>query len=306
MTVIHAPFRPETRLQVERVACTHCGSNVAQRLFTEQYQLAGKSIDLGINRCRRCELIYVSPRLTPEATRLVYELDAADTISHNYCWDGDASESRFDGLLDRLTKLGSNGRLLDVGCGGGHFLRAAKRRGIWDVIGLEPIEKAAIQAARYAGCDVRKTTVDDAEFPAASFDVISLLGVLEHVHEPLAVLRSARSLLRADGLLAIYVPNYLYLRLKDTGLVCYARTRHWSRLHPQEHLHQFTPRTLAQVLRTSGFEVLQVDVGRPFASRHQSKQLAKQAAYAATCGLKALTGVHLGGLEVIARPSQVA
>lgn len=306
MTAILAPSRPEIRLQVERVACTLCGSTTAKRLFTEQYQLAGESIDLGINRCLSCNLVYVSPRLTPEATRLVYEFDTADTISHNYCWDGDASESRFDGLLDRLTNLGSKGRLLDVGCGGGHFLRAAKRRGHWDVIGLEPIENAAVQAARYAGCEVRNSTLDEAEFPVASFDVIGLLGVLEHVHEPLAVLRSARSLLSTDGYLAIYVPNYHYLRLKDTGPVCYARTRHWSRLHPQEHLHQFTPHTLAKVLTMSGFEVLRIDVGRPFASRQPSKHLAKQAAYAATRGLKALTGVHLGGLEVIARPSQDA
>ena len=294
-------FRSESRLQVEHVACTHCGSDDAKRLATEQYELVGDAVTLGVNRCRRCQLVYVSPRLTAGATRLVYELDATDTISHNYCWDGDASETRFDGLLKRLTKLGSRGRLLDVGCGGGHFLRAAKRRRNWDVLGLEPFESTAQQASQYADCEVRCSTIEDVGFSPASFQVVSLLGVLEHVHNPPSVLKSAHTLLCDQGLLAVYVPNFHYLRLKDLGPVCYARTRRWSKLHPQEHLHQFTSHTLTEVLKSCGFEVVRIDVGRPFASRQWFKQRMKQMAYSAACGLKATTGLHFGGLEVIAR-----
>jgi len=295
------PCRPSINLMTESVPCTHCGSRDAIRLFTERYELAGDAANLGINRCRHCRLVYVSPRLTPEATRLVYEVDTSDTISHAYCWDGSASESRFDALLDRLAQTANPGRLLDVGCGGGQLLRAAKRKGRWDVVGLEPIVHAAEQAELYAGCEVRRTTLEEAGFPLGSFDVITMLGVLEHLHDPIAVLHSARKLLRQDGLLAVYVPNFNYLRFKDAGPLCYARTGRWSKLHPQEHLHQFTPQTLLKMLATCGFEVLRVDVGRPFVPSQWAKRLLKQAAFAATCALKASTGIHVGGLEVIAR-----
>lgn len=285
----------------EHVLCTHCDSPEAKRIFTERYELAGAAAELGINRCCQCRLVYVSPRLTREATRLVYELDKSDTISHAYCWEGSTSESRFDALVERLAKAANPGRLLDVGCGGGHFLRAAKRKGPWAVVGLEPVEHAAEQAERYAGCEVRRATLEEAGFPLDSFEVVTMLGVLEHLHDPIAVLHSARQLLRTNGLLAVYVPNFNYLRFKDAGPICYARTGRWSKLHPQEHLHQFTPRTLLEVLTTCGFEVLRVDVGRPFVPQHWAKRLLKNSAYAATCALKVSTGIHVGGLEVIAR-----
>lgn len=292
---------PDVDLKTEQVSCTHCRTPHGKRLCTERYELAGASVELGINRCRKCRLIYVSPRLTPDATRFVYELDTSHTISHAYCWEGNTCDSRFDALIERLARASKPGRLLDVGCGGGNFLRAAKRKAIWDVVGLEPIEHAAQQAERYAACEIRHTTLEQAGFPHDSFAVVSMLGVLEHVHDPIEVLKSARSLLQSDGLLAVYVPNFNYLRLKDTGPVCFARTRRWSKLHPQEHLHQFTPQTLLSMLTTCGFEVLRTDVGKPFLPARGAKRFLKQSAYAATCGLKALTGIHLGGLEVIAR-----
>jgi 2-polyprenyl-3-methyl-5-hydroxy-6-metoxy-1,4-benzoquinol methylase len=294
-------------LLTEVVPCTFCGSHHAKRLFTERYELAGSAVDLGINRCRGCELVYVSPRLTPESTRLVYELDTWQTISHAYCWDGSSSERRFDALLGRLAATARpgdrvpRGTLLDVGCGSGQFLRAAKRTGRWRVVGLEPIAAAAHEAERYAECEVRRAKLDDAGFPPGSFNVITLLGVLEHLHDPVGTLRSARRLLERGGVLAVYVPNFNYLRLKDTGPISYARTGRWSKLHPQEHLHQFTPRTLLLVLKACGFEVLRVDVGRPFVPRQWATRVLKEAAYAAACMLQISTGIHLGGLEVITR-----
>jgi len=295
------PSPPDASLLTEKVPCTLCGSHNAKRLFTERYELAGSAVDLGIDRCGSCELVYVSPRLTPESTRRVYELDAAQTISHAYCWGGSTSEKRFSALLARLAATANPGSLLDVGCGGGQFLRAAKRTGRWRVVGLEPIAAAANEAERYADCEVRRSTLEDTNFPPASFNVVTMLGVLEHLHDPVGVLRSARRSLERTGVLAVYVPNFNYLRLKDTGPICYARTGRWSKLHPQEHLHQFTPRTLLQLLKVCGFEVLRVDVGRPFVPRPWAKRVFKEAAYAATCLLKTATGIHVGGLEVIAR-----
>jgi 2-polyprenyl-3-methyl-5-hydroxy-6-metoxy-1,4-benzoquinol methylase len=291
----------DVTLVTEQVGCGFCHSREAKRMFTERYILGRSAVELGINRCRECGLVYVSPRLTPGSTRLVYELDTEQTISDHYCWDGSASEQRFTPLLKRLARLARPGTLLDVGCGGGQFLRAAKRYGLWQVTGVEPIANAAQHAERYAGCEVRRSTLEEAGFARGSFHVITLLGVLEHLHDPAATLRLARELLQDDGVLAAYVPNFAYLRWKDAGPVAYARAGQWSMLHPQEHLFQYTNRTLGQMLQACGFEVVRVDVGRPFAARRWTKQVVKAAAYWSTCALKAVTGIHLGGLEIIAR-----
>ena len=243
----------------------------------------------------------MSPRLDERSTRHVYEFDAEHTISHDYCWNGSVSEQRFEPLLKRLAKLAQRGKLLDVGCGGGHFLQAAKKLGLWQLTGLEPIASAAMQAASYTGCGVRDTTLEEANFADGSFQVITMLGVLEHLHDPQSALIQARKLMTPSGMLGIYVPNYNYLRLKDTGLLSYAKNRRWSQLHPQEHLFQFQPTTLRRLLESAGFEIVRLDMGRPFIHGSQIKRHLKQAAYQGLNGLYVVTGFHFGGLEVIAR-----
>lgn len=295
------------RLHTEEVGCGGCGAAARRRLYSERYKLFDQAVELGINRCERCGLVYVSPRLTPESVQLVYEHDAEHTISHNYCWSGSDSEARFAPLLTRLAGLAPAGRLLDVGCGGGHFLHAAQARGSWLCEGLEPVAQAADQAARYADCTVHNATLEEAGLKPGRYQVVSMLGVLEHFHDPLATLAAAKRLLADDGLLCAYVPNFNYLRLKDAGPICYARHQRWSKLHPQEHLFQYQPQTLLQLLKTAGFEPVRLDVGKPFLHGGSAKRFAKKIAFGAASALRATTGVCIGGLEVIAQkgPSQV-
>jgi hypothetical protein len=88
--------------------------------------------------------------------------------------------------------------------------------------------------------------------------------------------------------------------------LCYGRTGRWSKLHPQEHLFQYTPRTLSQIFNASGFDVLRIDLGKPFTPRSILKRAIKETAYWATRALKASTGIHLGGIEIIARVNRTA
>jgi 2-polyprenyl-3-methyl-5-hydroxy-6-metoxy-1,4-benzoquinol methylase len=287
-------------LVTEDVACGVCGHGSRRRLYTEAYRLAGQQVQLAINRCNACGQVYVSPRLDRSSTDCVYRLDQQHTISHAYCWAGRTSDERFAPLLDRLSQWVSSGRLLDVGCGSGSFLEAASRRGCWQLMGLEPTEAAADQARARVAAPILPLTLEQATFPDGHFDIVTLLGVLEHLHEPLATLRRVHRLLKPDGVLAVYVPNFRYLRLKDTGLAAWIRRRRWSCLAPQEHLFHFTPRLLTQLLARSGFAVDRLDVGRPFVKNNAWHRWLKRAALAGTVVLHQATGIHLGGLEAIA------
>ncbi len=290
-----------TVLKTELTTCCLCGSDVSKLLFAETYRLGSDSADLAVVQCRSCDLIYVSPRLTLESTAFVYANDAQQTISHNYCWDGSEDGSRFTNLLNRLEQYAPTGQLLDVGCGGGHLLAEAKRRNRWKLIGCDPSEQAAKQAETAVGCRVFSHAVEEVEIESASCDIVTMLGVLEHLHNPVATLRHVGSLMRTGGILGVYVPNFQYLRLKDTGLLSYARSRRWSDLHPQEHLHQYTPQTLKNLLNHTGFELLHVEIGHPFMHGSAMKRLMKKSAYQAVKLLKFATGIHFGGLEVTAR-----
>jgi len=270
-------------------------------LYSETYRIAKTDVELGINRCRHCGLVYVSPRLSEEIMKYVYNDDAAATISHRYCWNGASDGFRFRGILARLVSLRPEGKLLDVGCGVGQFLAEARRAGPWSVAGLEPSASAAAQARQAAGCIVHSTSLDDAPLEPGSFDVITMFGVLEHLHDPRRALQRVHGLLRPDGVLAVYVPNFQYLRVKDAGPVAWLRTGRWSDLHPQEHMFQFTPRSLRQMLENSGFACLQTEIGSPFLNCRGFRRAVKLAAYHFARGLKTCTGLHLGGIEMAAR-----
>jgi 2-polyprenyl-3-methyl-5-hydroxy-6-metoxy-1,4-benzoquinol methylase len=296
------PVIPRPRMRTEQVPCGVCGSAQSRLLFRENYSLHGETLLLGIRRCLNCNQVYVSPRLTEDSAAEVYQADRVTTISHQYCWAGDTSDARFNCLLTRLCQRMPQGRLLDVGCGTGSFLAAARRRTNWEVVGVEPIERAAQAAEAQTGAEVHHSTLERAALPQESFDIVSLLGVLEHVPDPLNTLRQAHRLLRPHGLLAVYVPNFHYLRCKDTGPVAWLRSSCWSRLAPQEHLFQFTPGSLQRLLDRAGFEVVRMDVGHPFVRPRGVSRLLKMWAFHTMDFLYRATGIHLGGIELIAKP----
>ncbi len=288
-------------LHLEVVPCGICGHDTPRRLFTEHYELHGQRFQLGINCCATCGQIYISPRLDRDSVREVYRHDRAHTISHNYCWTDSASDARFQPLLQRLLEICPSGRLLDVGCGNGSFLAAAQCRGVWELTGVEPVAAAAAQAQQRIAAPIHAVSLEGAPLPQGYFDVITLLGVLEHVHDPLELLRQAKQLLRPQGVIAVYVPNFHYLRLKDTGPICWVRRRCWSHLAPQEHLFHFTPHSLRRLMQRSGFVTQRMDVGPPFLRGSGFQRWLKRTAFAAAASLYRTTGIHLGGLEIIAR-----
>lgn len=285
----------------ENCPCNYCGSWDSRRLYSECYQIGGGQVELGIVKCRKCDLVYVSPRLSPKATNYVYEGDTEMTISHNYCWNGPADGQRFHGILGRLRRIQPSGHLLDIGCGVGQFLAEAKRQSGWTVVGLEPNKIAAETARRTVDCLVHDTTIDKAPLEVGSFNVITLFGVLEHVHDPRGVLQHVHRLLKPGGVLAAYVPNFHYLRLKDTGPVARFRTGRPSNLYPQEHLFQYTPSSVSQMLKLTGFHCLRMDIGRPFCTGGRMRNFFKWVAYYLACGLRFVSRVHFGGIEILAR-----
>ncbi len=99
------------------------------------------------------------------------------------------------------------GRLLDVGCGPGHFLRFASDRG-WKVQGVE-IARSAVELARSFGLAVFHGSLEEflKENPAPNFDAVVAFEVLEHVGDPAGFLKLLAKAVRREGVVAISVPN---------------------------------------------------------------------------------------------------
>jgi len=188
-------------------------------------------------RCRRCSLVYASK--LPSSTEL-------SDYYESYPAMGDVSEltvRRFHELLDRLEPFRRTGRLLDVGCGDGHFLVTARERG-WAVFGSE-YGQAPRERAQQLGLDVRTAPFPAAPDEVGSFDVVTAIEVIEHVADPRDEVRRVRPLLRPGGTLYLTTPNFNSLSRRIAG-------PRWRSIEYPEHLNLFTPRTLDRLLAGHG------------------------------------------------------
>jgi len=135
---------------------------------------------------------------------------------------------------------------LDVGCATGNFLKVAQENG-WQVLGVEPIGKAAQIARDYYQLEVITGTLDSADIPSISFDVITMWDVLEHLPSPKQALHRSLELLKPGGLLVFSIPNLISFDRSLFG-------QYWIGWDAPRHFNLFSEQTLRRLLDTTGFE----------------------------------------------------
>ena len=113
--------------------------------------------------------------------------------------------------------------------------------------GIDPSEFAATRA-RQAGLNVRCGLLQEAAYPTARFDAISMYHVLEHTDKPLEILRECRRILKPGGELVVAVPNF-------SSLVFALTKSTWIGLQLPTHLQHFSPASLRLVAEATGFRV---------------------------------------------------
>ncbi len=223
------------------VACLVCGSRDARPLFTKQ--------GMGFVRCASCSFMYVNPQVDEAVLEEAYKQSRSNDIWFEILKTPDQQKynvEKYGWFLDRIGEIAPPpARLLDVGCSLGHFLAMARDRG-HETLGLELGEKAAAYARETYGLDVRETRVERLEEPDGSFGAVTLFGVLEHLSDPVGILKVLRRLVKPDGVLAMLVPN-------NHSLV--ARMLHGEAFgfDGRNHLGYYTKETLALALDTAGF-----------------------------------------------------
>ena len=102
--------------------------------------------------------------------------------------------------LHWLRQSHPRGRLLEVGCGNGHFLREARAAG-YEVCGIELDPQRARRLAQELGVEIECAAIEEARWPAGSCDVVYHCDLLSHFPQPLLALEQMTRLLRPDGVL---------------------------------------------------------------------------------------------------------
>src|SRR6266446_5891870 len=163
----------------------------------------------------------------------------------------------FDELVARLGPPRGRRRLLDVGCGPGHFAASAAAAG-WRAVGLELAAEMCAAARTTAACDVVQSDSVLLPFDTASMDAVTFINVLDHLVEPYGALSEAHRVLAPDGLLVIRVPNGTFHR-RATQFFSMLGRRGWLGkfgAYPVFHVFGFTAGGLRRLVERSGFHVL--------------------------------------------------
>jgi 2-polyprenyl-3-methyl-5-hydroxy-6-metoxy-1,4-benzoquinol methylase len=141
------------------------------------------------------------------------------------------------------------GRLLDIGCGGGAMLRRMHELG-WHVEGVDS-DGEAVRIARAKGLKVYLGSIEEQKFSQESFDALIMSHVIEHVADPIGLLRECYRILKPGGHAVVVTPN-----ARSWGHRLYAAN--WRGLEPPRHLHIFAVGPLKAALRAAGFHKVRV------------------------------------------------
>lgn len=146
-------------------------------------------------------------------------------------------------------------RMLDIGCATGAFLASAAKDG-WDCTGVDMIDEAAQIARTEYGIKVFVGDVLRLDIERGQFGLVTLWHIVEHLIDPLAVLKRVHELLAPGGYIFIEVPSWGSLGRRVRG-------HKWAPLKPPEHIAFFSPHSISVAAEKAGFEVIKVTTHYP-------------------------------------------
>ena len=269
---IHAGHGVEVNADVAapRTDCPLCGSAHVRPFMTatDNGHLRRTDISLPVHRCESCDIFFLNPP-PPAEIGQQYFADAYANEKSNLYYDDSFKERTSRLRLELFGRYGAtSGRLLDVGCGKAQFVEVARKAG-WDAWGVELDEGACEYAREHYGLQtVLNGTMSHPALPP-EFDVVTLWDVIEHVPDPVDVLRQAAQRLRSGGIIFVRTANirsWTFDRHRD---------RWWA--FGSDHRFYFSPASLGKAMILAGFEVIDV-LNREPAERpdkHRSKDISE-------------------------------
>ncbi|MFH1905618.1 MAG: class I SAM-dependent methyltransferase [bacterium] len=234
-------------MKFKKINCPICNKNYSKRLFeTNDFRLHTTFQEFNLCLCKNCGFVYVNPqpnedelgKFYPESyynpTPLILEFfykPFANMITKK--------------MIGDIKKVKRNGKLLDVGCGSGFFLKELLKYG-YDAYGIDSYEGILDIISPELCLRVKNNSFLDIKFPDESFDIVIIKQVLEHLLNPNDVIKEIHRILKEDGIVYVEVPNFNCAEAQLFG-------KFWYNLEVPRHLYQFTKKTFRAIFEKNGF-----------------------------------------------------
>ncbi len=231
-------------------ACPICGSESLNNSYLaadSHYGIKGLFQEV---QCGKCSTVFLNPMPTHETLSQLYP---ETYYSYQDFLQQQSPIKKFVKtalLMNAHTKdphFEKPGRVVDIGCGSGHFLYELKLKG-WDTYGVE-ISDAAADVGRNAGhLDIFSGTLEDAAFPDDHFDYVRSNHSFEHLTNPIETLKEMRRILKPDGKLFIGIPNFDSWNRKHFK-------ENWWYLGAPVHPFSYSADSFCRIMQSQGFVV---------------------------------------------------
>jgi SAM-dependent methyltransferase len=228
----------------ERRTCPACGASEIEHLLPLPLhdRPAGPRVGF-VTGCHRCGIVFANPMPSDDALARMYSPDGRWGRTHADDQHEARPSSRYLARLLAsalpaidIVRPAPGSAVLDFGCGSGEILDALQDAG-WTTYGIEP-------ATRQAFARHHELT----EIPSsAMFDLAIAHHVLEHVSDPLRILRAMFGCLKQDGLLFVSVPRLDTLALHRDYRYC---------INDRAHIVSYTTDAMATLMGMAGFEAI--------------------------------------------------
>jgi len=209
-----------------------------------------------ILKCKECGIGITAPFPTEEQliefNKKTYDVEQRIKV---YLSRQNYFEKRYEGYIKNIKTTKKDGKLLDIGCNIGIFMKVAQQAG-FDVKGVELNADCALYGKERFHLDIDSNHLEDIAFPDETFDVITLFDVLEHIPDMNAFIDEIRRILKKDGQVVIQAPNL-------NSLMSELTKGKWHWLSPPDHLYHFTPDAMTRFLRIHGFSIKEVKTWEP-------------------------------------------
>lgn len=233
---------------MQHVNCNICGIDDTCLIAVQN--------NYNVVKCRNCGLVYVNPRPDPTTVAQLYTGYHQRDGKDEYDWARLMEKNFKDAALHLNRVFPERGKILDIGCGYGHFIEIMRDFG-WTVWGIDLSPKTLFYA-REKGLNAANTSIDDVTFPDDFFDAITAFYVLEHLANPLSALKKVLKMLKPGGVVVIRVPH-------TTPIVRFLSVfKVKNNLYDiPYHLYDFSPKTISLLLKKAGFSLIRVKPGCP-------------------------------------------
>jgi SAM-dependent methyltransferase len=214
-----------------------------------------------IVRCKNCTHLYPNPMPFPKVG-----LDELYANPDEYFQNHELERKKL-GSLDLMKNfekhVGGKGRFLDIGCGRGELVWAAKESG-WDVEGMDPSKDFVEFGRKVLGVDIKVGILEEGMFPSNSFDAVALGGIIEHLYNPKELLKEVHRILKPNGWFWFDAPNEDGLYMQIGNLYMRLRGKDWvvvlAPTFSPYHVQGFNKKSLKILMENSNFLVKEMNV----------------------------------------------